>query len=405
MRQPSRPVRAAAGRAAIAAIMLFMLAAGLAKAADPPLFAATVARWSLIPRALVIPIAVLVPAAEIGLAAAWLLGLARRLAVAGVALLLVLFSAVYAVHLAAGPAPPCGCLGAMGGFDRMMGEGPAVLARNAVLLAILSAGLAALRSAPSVPAAPAAPGPTVAAARPGFTLIEVVAVVAITGILLAVTVPALHGARGRARRTASLAYLRSHAQIFAKYNGDHRDAMPQFLDPRRPSSTVRNTATGFELTTYYFMSHATWNIGLADPYYDGNHLDRTFTPPETPPDLGGGWPVLTGYFYSCAFSADPAYWNPRTRTGPAQWRGTRSHEIAFPSAKGLLWGSNPPPAQSGDGALLRAAFSDASARLIKLDSLGPMYQGADGGWPGAIHGVGPPPFMHTLDGARGRDVR
>lgn len=403
--------------ALVAAPTSYVLAAGIAKLADLPWFMAAVARWHLLPRWSIIPIAVIVPLLEVGLGLCWWLGYGRAWAVRGLVALLACFSLVYGLHLIGGSTPPCGCLGSAAAFERMIGEGPGVLARNGVVILALCVGAwmstridRGKRTVSDQQGRPFVAGTTwndraLPRSTPGFTLIEIIVVIAIVSLVVAISLPALERARGESKRTLSLSYLRSHAQIFAAYNGDSHDAMPSFLDPDRPKSSVRNKAREFEVETYYFMTHCTWNIALAENYYGGDHLSRSFTPPETPPDPGGALPVLTGYFYSCAFAADPAYWEPRTRTGPAQWRGTFGREVSFPSGKALLYSTETDWNNGSDRSRARVAFADGAAQLVPQSRLGPQYQGGDGGWSGSVHGIGPPPFMHTIDGTRGRDIR
>lgn len=62
-----------------------------------------------------------------------------------------------------------------------------------------------------------------------FTLIELLTVVAILGIIIAIAVPVLGGARSKARALACLSSLRSLGQGVALYAQDHQGQFPRSL--------------------------------------------------------------------------------------------------------------------------------------------------------------------------------
>ena len=62
--------------------------------------------------------------------------------------------------------------------------------------------------------------------RKGFTLIELLVVIAIIAILAAMLMPALEGAREKARTTACIANMRSIALAVAMYETDNAEAIP-----------------------------------------------------------------------------------------------------------------------------------------------------------------------------------
>ncbi|MFN0012753.1 MAG: hypothetical protein ACKVS8_14035 [Phycisphaerales bacterium] len=76
-------------------------------------------------------------------------------------------------------------------------------------------------------APPRGPG----ASRGAWTLIEMIVVIAVVGVLVALTLPALAGSLRSARRVACAANLRSFGQAFAVYRGASKDIMP-FADSR-----------------------------------------------------------------------------------------------------------------------------------------------------------------------------
>lgn len=80
--------------------------------------------------------------------------------------------------------------------------------------------------------------------KSGFTLIEVLVVVAIIALLIAILLPSLARAREQARRTNCLAHLRTLGQTMVMYADAHKDALPNANRPGFPNldtDVERNT--------------------------------------------------------------------------------------------------------------------------------------------------------------------
>jgi len=68
--------------------------------------------------------------------------------------------------------------------------------------------------------------PAERAARRGFTLVELLVVVAVVAVLLGVLLPVLAGARNTGRDAACKSHLRQIALAFVMYRADHKGALP-----------------------------------------------------------------------------------------------------------------------------------------------------------------------------------
>lgn len=242
-----------------------------------------------------------------------------------------------------------------------------------------------------------------ASARSGFTLIEVILVVAIIGVLLAMLLPGLGRARAAAREVASAANLRSHCQTVNAYLGDWDDSFPWFTDPNATYTIFR--FEGRVLKLRYFDAHAFWNLALAPAYYQGNFLHPSFMAPGRDRSY-----VMTDYLYSCNFLAGSDFWEAERRVGPAQWRRVRSAEVEFPGQKGVfyapnlgetVWDNGTPTVAAGERQGVGRV--DGSAEFKSIGEYPAGYPTGEGHWPGSFHTSSAGPILHTISGSRGID--
>jgi prepilin-type N-terminal cleavage/methylation domain-containing protein len=242
-----------------------------------------------------------------------------------------------------------------------------------------------------------------------FTLIETIIVAAITSVLLALAVIAVRSVRERSRHAASLANLRTHAQIFAAYANDYSDCLPYFTKVGFASTTL--TGGGIQLEgVSFFDAFQTWHIALTDGYYSAPAQSCVFFPPKGPDGWGGWWPFHTSYHYPCAFIAKPAYWNETTRMGPQQYGVNRLGDVSFPSDKALIVedAAEDDVAQPTSTATMRTSCCDGSAReRLRIDTLNGYPKGDGYAFveDGAVHYIDVPRLLHTIDGVHGRDFR
>ncbi len=66
-----------------------------------------------------------------------------------------------------------------------------------------------------------------AAARTGFTLVELLVVIGIIAVLISILIPVVNGARKRANQTACASNLRQLGQFFQMYLQDSRNKLPR----------------------------------------------------------------------------------------------------------------------------------------------------------------------------------
>ena len=240
-----------------------------------------------------------------------------------------------------------------------------------------------------------------------FTLVELLVVLFVVAILLAITIPSLACVGIAAGNTRDSSMLRSHGQAFATYSAANRDSMPHFARIGFESTLV---ASGdFKARISYFDMHQTWHIFLADAYYGIPASDRSFFPNGYPLASDSAWPIHTGFAFGCAFVAESTYWNPITRSGTNQWRGTSLASIAFPSNKALLsrtWMREAARSSRSMHETRMSAATDGSCRLLDSLDLHNGYPGGDGYFlrdSGAVHFVDTPSMLHTINGVHGLD--
>lgn len=397
--------RPAVSVAAIAAVLLILGVAGLSKFADLNRFRISLETWSGMPAILRSVLVVAVPAFELSVAFAWLLGAQRgRLRIAA-AVFLSIATAGYLLHATLFQIPDCGCFGLIAQAESDRQAAFFLVARNVSLLGLLGISWFADR-APRTPRNAATRPRSTPPATAGFTLIETTFVIIFTGLLVALLVPSLEKARVVSARVAVRSALGQHARVIVLYIRDWDSDYPIYANPNADLHVIRSNDRTLTYD-WYFSTVSGWHVALADEYYNGRSDGDDFQRRGALP----GYAIITPYFYSSSFLAQPSFWNERTRTGPEQWQGVRDTQVQWPSAKVLfldfvMWNQTARPRdpnfsseRNTDVALLDGSASQVGESAF----VAPYFQG-EGNWEGSVFDWGIP-GLHTRNGVAGRDIR
>jgi len=407
------PVTAFVARRSADLVMIFMAISAIGKFVDLPAFRLSLATWGIAPGFDSI-LAIAVPAIELLFAGLWFSGQHQRLSLISTTMLIAAYSIAYAAFYLRGRPPTCNCLGMIERFAYLHRLSEHLLLRNTVLVALALFGILGSRRSVHTLRTSTSPPLTdhqlsISRSR-AFTLIELMVLIAVIALLVGLVVVSLAPVRTTARDAVSLNNLRSHAQIFSLYEGDNREYYPYYTRPTIEITNILIPRTPSSYPVMYFWGYKFWNYVLYDAYYGGNPYHDSLYPPTyfdtiTSPSQRGG---PTPYIYNCTFLADPAYWNPRLRTGLSQWRAVRPAEVVFPSKKVLLLNEHHPFQPANQVAnvqqVWQAALSDGAAIALPANRFARGYPAGDGPEMMPVHSLDYEPGQHTLDGARGRDI-
>jgi prepilin-type N-terminal cleavage/methylation domain-containing protein/prepilin-type processing-associated H-X9-DG protein len=260
--------------------------------------------------------------------------------------------------------------------------------------------------------------------RQGFTLIELLVVIGIIGLLLSLVMPALAGARERAREVAASSNLRQVGATFAAYANDFRAFPQRSLGVRPEAGTGQAGLPGLGQPDVLFVQW--WPegsiIGVSDywahswiwpgivsrvaSWPENFHIwvspGRRVTLPDDMPDVATLQDTVS-VRYSHTFVAKPELFRPGA---PAEVRllgATRPEDVTFPANKVMLWDAHvaylrgplervgehlnaPTPMAFADG---HAAIHNPTQALEAVPN--PLRFGVAS------------PLHSTLDGVRGRD--
>lgn len=377
-------------------ISVLMVIAGTGKLLDLPSFRYSLDTWALLPHPVKALLTIVIPLAEVFLGMTAILHRSRQ-AYLLIGVLLAGFAGFYLMHVVYAEPPDCNCITKLAAFESWQDSATEVVTRNSVILALWAGAglvlwrLGRTRTAPPPSRAVEPMGPF--RADRAFTLVETLASIAIIGLLVALLLPTLSGARVRAQDIQCLSSIGTHAKAMTTYQADNRDAFPCFVPPQATSTTFVVAGEPRTINGYFGQVYA-WHFGMAEQYYDSQLIGPLFQRPGRDP-----W-LVTDYRYSASFLADALFWNERTRTGPEQWRGQKAHSVLYPSAKTLLADDRVMDISPPDAGVI--ALVDSSARTIRTSEMRTPLDSGEGEWPGTWSSgrFG----IHTVDGVRGRDL-
>ena len=231
-----------------------------------------------------------------------------------------------------------------------------------------------------------------------FTLTEVLVTIGVIGILIAVVVPALRGARGQAGATVSLSNLRGIGITVEKYTTQYRGAYP-WHDPQKDyigedGGTMWTSDPWAFRYWWATVMHAVapWPEHYWSWLNDGVEIEDRDRP------WSGTNP---SYEYACAFFARPEVWSADPSPAPRSlFAPVFAHEVRSPSAKCLMFDvdraylKEPPTTETPRGVLM----VDGSTALRRDgDALPPT--------PNRIDRLPARIYHDTPDGIRGRDIQ
>lgn len=184
----------------------------------------------------------------------------------------------------------------------------------------------------------------------GFTVVELLAVVAIVGLVLAVALPAMGRAQAYSKRLDCLAYLQTTNTAVMTYSTEHRGyapVVPVFGSPDSVSDAYARlefSGSRAYLQASYFSQSAwfVWMLASAS----GGQLDL-YTCPSQPDSselednewfrFNGQDIRLSSYTMTRAFLADPIIYSNQEMARVGHLKSRRIAQTMHPSAKAVVF--------------------------------------------------------------------
>lgn len=312
---------------------------------------------------------------------------------------------VLLTRFAIDPASPrCGCLAMP--FTGVGGQQVAQigLVRNVALIWLL---LRARTSCPTLPMPTPRPSASAATRPNGFSIVEVLVVIAILGVVVALALPALSRARTSARSARDLSTVRHLSTLIANYAADYSDCFPYFQTPGNPFGPMV-LPPGFSLgpgRSYFTGGSVYWPNVMRDGYWPpGFAVHLAMEGDVTGSNLTEGYPadtIRSRFLLTHTVFAAPQFW--RDDLSPVHHtmlRPVRTSEVLFPSLKGLMLDISLPSTSRGSRNQPwhpHVGRMDGSAGIVRWDQLdhSRVVRRPYGAWPWTI--------LSSRDGVHGRD--
>jgi prepilin-type N-terminal cleavage/methylation domain-containing protein len=264
--------------------------------------------------------------------------------------------------------------------------------------------------------------------RRAFTLIELLVTIAVIAIVLSLALPALAGARNRARTTQCVSTMRTLGQASGLYSLDHGDLLPSVLGRDADAAEFTSGETNWAML-HPLVVIDMWGAALA-AYIDG--ADRNYrvwscaAMPRWYREMMSYWDTIgyslnstpygagqMSYYYSAALVTEPSLWSPRfPRTIQIMRQLSRpvgAWEVAFPSGKVMLsecrdfHGTGAWCYDDAAGKLV-VVMVDGSSRRISKSDLAPPLEVESIDELSNFATRGPVPFCASEGGFLGRDL-
>lgn len=177
-----------------------------------------------------------------------------------------------------------------------------------------------------------------------FTIIELLVVIGVIGVLIALSVPALRGARAQAFNTVSLANLKSIHAAVESYADRYKGLYPVAQDGVNYQNGCAGVSSGFLrwATTYAWPAviHeiVSWEDGRS--IFLSPRARRDSVPVTSSISPSCGWP--TSYYFSQSFLARPEAWAENASNMPvadrkAWYHSVNQSDLRFPANKVMFW--------------------------------------------------------------------
>ncbi|MEP0841330.1 MAG: prepilin-type N-terminal cleavage/methylation domain-containing protein [Phycisphaerae bacterium] len=149
----------------------------------------------------------------------------------------------------------------------------------------------------------------------GFTLIEVLVVVAIIALLIAILLPSMERARQQARATVCMSNLKQFAAAFVFYGQDHRQNPPPNRLRAYPGAPVYGTPPDYKDSDWWYYRHMVARYIPPDKLTATNSaLFGVFGCPSDPKTAGRSYSMNV---FASNYPLDPPA-NTATPYGPAE---------------------------------------------------------------------------------------